>query len=81
VAKKEKEIEKKDSSETPEESSGFNIKEFADGAKEELTKIVWPSRQQLISESVAVVLMVTLIASLIYVVDNFFGWGAREIFK
>nr|WP_263971803.1 preprotein translocase subunit SecE [Leptolyngbya ohadii] len=50
------------------------------GTREELDKVVWPSRQQLISESVAVILMVTLSATLIYLVDQLFGWAARQVF-
>ena len=49
--------------------------------KDEFAKIVWPSRQQLISESIAVILMVILVATIIYLVDNFFSWGANAIFK
>jgi preprotein translocase subunit SecE len=48
--------------------------------QEEFAKIVWPTRQQLISESIAVVLMVTLVATIIYLVDNFFSWGASKVF-
>jgi preprotein translocase subunit SecE len=55
--------------------------EFLKGTKEELDKVVWPSRQQLASESVAVILMVTLSAALIYLVDSFFGWAAAQIFN
>ncbi|BFM41116.1 preprotein translocase subunit SecE [Synechocystis sp. LKSZ1] len=53
---------------------------FVTETKEELAKVVWPSRQQLISESVAVILMVTLVATTIYLVDNFFGWVTRQPF-
>ncbi|MEM6503648.1 MAG: preprotein translocase subunit SecE [Cyanobacteria bacterium P01_C01_bin.89] len=53
---------------------------FLQGTKEELGKVVWPSRQQLISESVAVILMVTLSATTIYLLDNLFGWLARQVF-
>lgn len=53
---------------------------FVGATKAELTKVVWPSRQQLLSESVSVVLMVILVASLIYLVDNFFHWAAGKIF-
>lgn len=53
---------------------------FVDATKEELAKVVWPSRQQLISESVAVILMVVLVATVIYLVDNFFTWGAGKVF-
>ena len=63
-----------------ESKSGFNLVEFFQGTREELDKVVWPSRQQLISESVAVILMVTLSATLIYFVDNFFKWAAGQVF-
>jgi preprotein translocase subunit SecE len=47
----------------------------------ELRKVVWPSRQQLFSESVAVVLMVGLSAAAIAAVDRFFGWVAGQVFR
>ena len=62
------------------ESGGANIAEFAVQTKEELGKVVWPSRQQLISESAAVILMVILVSTIIYLIDNFFTWGAGKIF-
>ncbi|MGL5034500.1 MAG: preprotein translocase subunit SecE, partial [Microcystaceae cyanobacterium] len=37
-------------------------------------------RQQLISESIAVILMVTLVATTIYLVDHFFSWVANQPF-
>ncbi len=59
---------------------GFDPAGFLKETREELDKVVWPSRQQLISESLAVLLMVILSASLIYLVDNFFNWGAAKVF-
>jgi len=53
---------------------------FVNETKAELTKVVWPSRQQLISESIAVILMVTLVATVIYLVDNLFSWVAQQPF-
>jgi preprotein translocase subunit SecE len=47
----------------------------------ELRKVVWPSRQQLFSESVAVVLMVGLSAAAIAAVDRLFGWVAAQVFR
>jgi len=67
----------------PEEENvqnGGQIASLLSEAKDEFSKIVWPTRQQLISESVAVILMVTLVATIIYLVDNFFSWGASRIF-
>ncbi|GAB4458280.1 MAG: hypothetical protein OHK0037_01890 [Elainellaceae cyanobacterium] len=62
------------------EKPKFNIQEFLQGTKEELDKVVWPSRQQLVSESLAVILMVTLSATIIYLFDNFFIWAAGKVF-
>jgi len=59
---------------------GFNLAKFLEGTKEELGKVVWPSRQQLISESAAVILMVSRSASLIYLIDQVFGWVSRQVF-
>ena len=65
---------------TQEASSGFNLVKFFEQTKEELSKVVWPSRQQLISESAAVLMMVILSATIIYLVDNFFSWGSGKVF-
>ncbi len=61
--------------------TGFNLVKFFEETKEELGKVVWPSRQQLLSESLAVLLMVTLVATFIYLVDNFFNWAAIQVFR
>ena len=47
----------------------------------ELRKVVWPSRQQLFAESVAVILMVTLSAFAIAAIDRFYSWGSAQIFR
>ena len=74
-----KETLEKDASDKKEGSS-FQVKEFVNETKEELAKVVWPSRQQLLSESAAVMLMVSLVATLIYLIDKFFAWGAGKVF-
>jgi preprotein translocase subunit SecE len=70
----------KTESETQSTESGFNVATFFDDTKEELGKVVWPSRQQLISESAAVLLMVILSATLIYLVDGLFVWVSQSVF-
>lgn len=90
MAKKDtKQAEKKDKvpkertgKKTPEveTADGFSAGAFAEGTREELTKVIWPTRQQLISESAAVILMVSLSATIIYFVDKLFGWASRLIF-
>jgi preprotein translocase subunit SecE len=70
----------KEDAKVQEANSGFNPSAFLQETKDELDKVVWPSRQQLISESIAVILMVILSASLIYLVDNLFVWAAQKVF-
>nr|WP_199344851.1 preprotein translocase subunit SecE [Nostoc sp. NZL] len=64
----------------PETTNGFSFNNFIQGTKEELEKVVWPSRKQIVSESAAVLLMVALSASLIYLVDGLFSWAAQQVF-
>ncbi len=66
--------------EVKEEKTGFNLIEFLKETKEQLDKIVWPSRKQLISESAGVILMVTLVATIVYLFDNLFIWIAGKVF-
>ena len=47
----------------------------------ELRKVVWPSRQQLFSESVAVILMVGLSAAAIAALDRFYRWVSLQVFS
>jgi preprotein translocase subunit SecE len=61
-------------------NSDSNVSNFFKSTKAELEKIVWPSRQQLISESAAVILMVVVSAGLVFLVDSIFGWISSRIF-
>jgi preprotein translocase subunit SecE len=73
-------VAKKDEAGTNQSPSGFNAVDFLKQTKEELDKVVWPSRQQLFSESAGVLLMVMLSATLIYLVDNIFRWASGQVF-
>ena len=70
----------KESSDQSSTDKKGNLTQFVGETKEELGKVVWPSRQQLLSESTAVLLMVILVATVIYLVDNFFSWGSGKVF-
>ena len=72
---------KKNEAEMQELNSGFSLGNFFRGTKEEFEKVVWPSRKQLVSESAAVLLMVTLSATVIFFVDKLFSWAATVVFK
>ena len=54
---------------------------FLPSTLDELKLVVWPSRQQLFSESIAVILMVTLSAATIAAVSRFYGWAASQVFR
>ena len=73
-------MSKKNEAEMLANTNGLGLTNFFQGIKEELEKVVWPSRKQLVSESAAVLLMVTLSASLIYLVDGLFAWVAKQVF-
>ena len=68
-------------SDAPGASGANEPKGFAAATLAELRKVVWPSRQQLFSESVAVILMVSLSAAAIAAVDRFYGWAATQVFR
>ncbi|MFN5466054.1 MAG: preprotein translocase subunit SecE [Cyanobacteriota bacterium] len=54
---------------------------FAAATMAELRKVVWPSRQQLFNETVAVIVMVAASAAAIAALDRFYGWGAKLLFR
>ena len=54
---------------------------FAAATMAELRKVVWPSRQQLFNETVAVIVMVAVSAAAIAALDRFYGWGAKLLFR
>jgi preprotein translocase subunit SecE len=73
-------VSKKNEAQIAETTNSNGLSNFIQGLKDELEKVVWPSRKQWVSESLAVLLMVTLSASLIYLVDALFRWAAERVF-
>jgi preprotein translocase subunit SecE len=59
-----------------EQANGFATATLAD-----LRKVVWPSRQQLFNETVAVIVMVAVSAAAIAALDRFYSWGANLMFR
>jgi preprotein translocase subunit SecE len=53
---------------------------FAD-TRGELGKIVWPKREQLFNESAAVLLMVVVSSTFVYLINQLFGWIALQVFR
>ena len=73
-------LENQESAVTSEEKEPARKNGFLSSTFDELKLVVWPSRQQLFSESIAVILMVTLSAAAIAAVSRFYGWVASQIF-
>lgn len=46
----------------------------------ELGRVVWPSRQQLLSESVSVILMVAMSAAVVAASNRLFSWISNRVF-
>lgn len=70
----------KSQSEPSTDGSRDLTKFFAD-SKAEFSKIVWPTRQQLISESVAVLLMIVAVAAFVYLIDALFKAVSLQVFQ
>ena len=56
-------------------------KNFLNSTLNELKLVVWPNKQQLFSESLAVIIMVSFSAAAIASVSRFYGWAASQIFR
>ena len=71
-------IEIKEASEIKESKKKKN---FLASTFDEFKLVVWPNKQQLFSESIAVIIMVTFSAAAIASVSRFYGWAASQIFR
>ena len=69
---------KKESSEIKQPNKKKN---FLTSTFDELKLVVWPNKQQLFSESIAVIIMVSFSAAAIASVSRFYGWAASQIFR
>ncbi len=58
---------------TESEKSGSGIAGFLRETKMELQKVTWPTRQELIANTVVVLIAVILCAVLIWIIDTFFS--------
>jgi len=67
--------------EPPEIKEPKKKKNFLTSTFDELKLVVWPNKQQLFSESLAVIIMVSFSAAAIASVSRFYGWAASQIFR
>ena len=54
---------------------GQNAWSFARGARQELRRVIWPTRQESIQTTLIVLVMVVIVAILLWLMDMFFMWG------
>jgi len=52
---------------------------FFKEARVEVRKVVWPTRQETVQTTIAVLVMVFIVAIMLWLVDMFLGWGVRSL--
>jgi len=52
---------------------------FAKDARVEVRKVVWPTRQETTQTTIAVLVMVLIVAIMLWLIDMFLGWGIKSI--
>jgi len=52
---------------------------FAKDSRTEVRKVVWPTRQETVQTTLAVLVMVLIVAIMLWLVDMFLGWGVRNL--
>ena len=52
---------------------------FAREARVEVRKVVWPTRQETTQTTIAVLVMVLIVAIMLWLFDMFLGWGIRTL--
>ncbi len=63
------------------ENKGTSITSFLSETKAELKKVTWPTKQELIANTIVVLIAVVLCAGLIWVIDTFFSVIFRLILQ
>ena len=49
------------------------------GVKNEWGKVSWPTKQQVVADTIIVLLVVTFFTIVIFLMDKIFGWGLETI--
>ena len=52
---------------------------FAKDARVEVRKVVWPTRQETTQTTIAVLVMVLIVAIMLWLIDMFLGWGVKSL--
>ena len=60
---------------------GQNAWAFAREARQELRKVVWPTRQESVQTTLIVLVMVIIVSILLWLMDIFFNWGVGALVR
>ena len=52
---------------------------FARESRVEVRKVVWPTRQETTQTTIAVLVMVLIVAIMLWLIDMFLGWSVRSL--
>ena len=52
---------------------------FAKDARVEVRKVVWPTRQETLQTTIAVLIMVVIVAIMLWLFDMFLGWSVSTL--
>ena len=54
--------------------------QFFRQVKQEVKKVTWPTKKEVIQTSIMVLIIVAIAATFFFVVDQILGWGVQKIF-
>ena len=60
-------------------AKGRDLLGFMRGARTEVRKMVWPTRQEALQTTLIVMVLVVLVGIFLWLVDMFLGWGVKFI--
>lgn len=63
------------------ENKGTSVASFLSETKVELKKVTWPTKQELIANTIVVIIAVVFSAALIWVIDTFFSVAFRMLLQ
>jgi len=66
-------------SETTEKLSGFNFKTFLQDIRAEFNKVIWPSRADLVKQTITVIITSAIIGAVISGLDYIFAFGYQQL--
>ena len=58
---------------------GKSIATLILGAKNEIQKVVWPSRQEIVQTTIVVVIAVIVVGIMLWGIDSLLGWSVKKM--